>query len=178
MYPPTLVLNADYRPLSYFPLSTWGWETTIHHVFKERVDVLAEYDDVLIRSPSTSIKLPSVVALREFQSGKKHVPFTRFNLFLRDGFKCQYCQGRFKAEDLTFDHVKPRALGGKTTWENIVAACRPCNALKSNRTDMRPIRTPFKPNVHLLQDAGRKFPPRYLHRSWNDFLYWDSPLDP
>lgn len=178
MYPPTLVLNADYRPLSYFPLSTWGWETTIHHVFKERVDVLAEYKDVLIRSPSTSIKLPSVVALREYQSGKKHVPFTRFNLFLRDGFKCQYCQGRFRAEDLTFDHVKPRAQGGKTTWENIVAACRPCNSLKADRIHMTPVRKPFKPGVHLLQEAGRKFPPRFLHESWNDFLYWDSPLDP
>lgn len=178
MYPPTLVLNADFRPLSYFPLSTWGWETTIHHVFKDRVDVLVEYEDVVIRSPSTSMKLPSVVALRDYQPGKKHVPFTRFNLFLRDDFRCQYCRGRFKVEDLTFDHVVPRSSGGKTTWDNIVAACRPCNAMKADRRDMLPLRKPFKPNVYSLQEAGRRFPPKFLHNSWNDFLYWDTPLDP
>lgn len=175
-YPPTLVLNADFRPLSYFPLSTWGMEQTIYQLVKERIDVVEEYD-IAIHSPSTVIQLPSVVALREYKPTKKLVSFTRFNVFLRDGFKCQYCGGQFDPRDLTFDHVTPRCKGGKTSWTNVVAACQICNALKGHRSTMKPFIEPFKPNVYQLQEAGRKFPPKYLHDSWRDYLYWDVPLD-
>lgn len=176
MYPPALVLNADYRPISYHPLSTLGWEEAIHAVFKGRVDVV-DYYDIEIHSPSTTMLLPSVVALREYKTVKKHAAFTRFNVFLRDGFKCQYCGNQYRAEDLTFDHVNPRCLGGTSRWDNVVAACRPCNGLKGHRTDMRPIRDPIKPSIYQLQDQGRKFPPKYLHDSWRDYLYWDSALE-
>lgn len=176
-YPPTLVLNADFRPLSYFPLSTWNWEETIHAVFKKRVDIVAEYDD-LIRSPKLSMKLPSVVALKRYEPGRKQVAFTRFNVFLRDHFNCQYCAKHHYASDLTFDHVRPRAMGGVTSWTNIAAACRICNALKGDKMLMKPIRAPFKPSIYQLQEAGRKFPPKFLHESWADYTYWDAPLEP
>jgi 5-methylcytosine-specific restriction endonuclease McrA len=55
---PALVLNADFRPLSYFPLSLWPWQDAVHAVVSERVSVVAEYDAVA-RSPSTEIPLPS-----------------------------------------------------------------------------------------------------------------------
>ncbi len=57
---PALVLNADYRPLSYYPLSLWSWQDAIKAVFLERVNILEEYDGV-VRSPSFEMKLPSVV---------------------------------------------------------------------------------------------------------------------
>jgi 5-methylcytosine-specific restriction endonuclease McrA len=117
---PALVLNADFRPLSYFPLSIWPWQDAVHAVIAERVSVVAEYDAVA-RSPSTEIRLPSVVALREYLRTPRHVAFTRFNVFLRDRFRCQYCGGKFAASELTFDHVVPRSRGGVTCWENIVA---------------------------------------------------------
>lgn len=175
-FPPTLVLNADFKPLSYFPLSTWGFEQTLYQLVKGRINVIEEYD-IPIRSPSTTIMLPSVVALKEYKPGKKLVSFTRFNVFLRDGFRCQYCLGKFDPKDLTFDHVVPRCRGGKTTWTNVVAACQICNALKGHRSEMRPVQSPYKPDVYELRDAGRRFPPKYLHQSWIDYVYWDVPLD-
>jgi 5-methylcytosine-specific restriction endonuclease McrA len=113
---PALVLNADFRPLSYYPLSLWPWQETIKAVFLGRVEVVSTYD-TLIHSPTFEMRLPSVVALKHYIAQDRPPAFTRFNLFLRDGFACQYC-GR--AEDLTFDHVIPRSRGGRTTWENIV----------------------------------------------------------
>ena len=109
---PALVLNADYRPLSYYPLSLWPWQEAIKAVWLDRVEIVAEYDEV-VRSPSTEIRIPSVVVLRDYIKPQKRVAFTRFNLFLRDEFSCQYCGAK---GDLTFDHVVPRARGGVTSW--------------------------------------------------------------
>ena len=173
---PALVLNADYRPLSYLPLSIWSWRESVKATFMARVDVVAEYDQV-IRSPSVSIKIPSVVVLKEYVKPANTVVFTRFNLFLRDEFKCQYCgcDG-----DMTFDHVVPRSNGGRTTWENVVAACSHCNIKKGakafNNSNMKLSKIPIKPSVSQLLNQGRKFPPNYLHESWADFLYWDAEL--
>jgi 5-methylcytosine-specific restriction endonuclease McrA len=102
---PALVLNADYRPLSYYPLSLWTWQEAIKAVWADRVDIVAQYDH-WVRSPSTEIRIPSVIVLRDYVKPQKRVAFTRFNLFLRDEFRCQYCGAR---DNLTFDHVVPRA---------------------------------------------------------------------
>lgn len=174
---PALVLNADYTPLSYYPLSLWGWQTAVKAVFLERVDTVAEYARE-IRSPSYVMKLPSVIALRAYVKPANHPAFTRFNLFLRDKFACQYCGVR---EDLTFDHVVPRAYGGRTTWENVTTACAPCNLRKGGRTPaeahMLPRQRPFQPTTHHMQENGRAFPPHYLHETWRDYLYWDIELE-
>ena len=171
-----LVLNADFRPLSYFPLSLLSWRDAITAVFKDHVSVVAEYDK-WVSSPSTKMRLPSVVALRDYIPMPKRVAFTRFNVFLRDRFRCQYCGNCFDANDLTFEHVIPRSKGGETSWTNIVAACDPCNVKKDNRTKMQPIRAPFVPTVGELMAAKRAFPPGYLHETWLDFLYWDAELE-
>ena len=119
---PALVLNADFRPLSYFPLSIWSWQDAIKAVFLDRVSVLNEYD-VEVHSPSVALRLPSVIALKEFIPAARRPAFTRFNVFLRDHFECQYCGGGYPTPDLTFDHVIPRSRGGRTSWENVVTAC-------------------------------------------------------
>lgn len=174
---PALVLNADFRPLSYFPLSTLPWQDAITAVFKGHVSVVAEYDQV-VRSPSREIKLPSVVAMRSYVPMPKRVAFTRFNVFLRDRFRCQYCGEKFETSDLTFEHVVPRSRGGITSWNNIVAACDPCNLKKGNRLDMRPMKAPVEPTSHDLVAAKRLVPHNYLHQSWLDYLYWDSEIEP
>ena len=175
---PALVLNADFRPLSYYPLSLWPWQDVVKAVFLDRVDIVAEYDH-FVRSPSFEMRLPSVIALREFVRQDRVPAFTRFNVFLRDGFACAYCGS---PDELTFDHVIPRSKGGRTSWDNIVAACSPCNLRKGGRmpkqAGMVPRLTPRQPNVYELHENGRKFPPNYCHESWQDYLYWDTELEP
>jgi 5-methylcytosine-specific restriction endonuclease McrA len=177
---PALVLNADYRPLSYFPLSVWSWQDAVKAVFLDRVSVLSEYATE-VRSPSMTMRLPSVIALKDYIHSARRPAFTRFNVFLRDGFVCQYCGDRFPTPDLTFDHVIPRSRGGRTTWENVVTACGDCNLLKGSRLPrecgMLPRHAPRQPSTWELQDRGRGFPPNYLHESWRDYLYWDSELE-
>jgi len=174
---PALVLNADYTPLSYYPLSLWSWQDAIKAAFLERVDVVAQYDRE-IRSPSFVMRLPSVVALRQYVKPSQNPAFTRFNLFLRDRFSCQYCGSK---EELTFDHVVPRAYGGRTTWTNVTTACAPCNLRKGGRTPaeahMIPFQRPFRPTSRQLQENGRGFPPHHLHTTWRDYLYWDAELE-
>ncbi|MCB1530616.1 MAG: HNH endonuclease [Rhodospirillales bacterium] len=177
---PALVLNADYRPLSYFPLSLWSWQDAVKAVFRETVTVLSEYERE-VHSPGTAFKLPSVLVLKEFVPAVEKPAFTRFNVFLRDGWQCQYCGADQKTHELTFDHVVPKSRGGKTSWTNIVAACRSCNTCKGHKLlhecGMRLKAEPVRPSMFDLQRNGRKFPPNFLHESWGDFLYWDSELD-
>jgi 5-methylcytosine-specific restriction endonuclease McrA len=174
---PALVLNADYRPLSYYPLSLWPWQEVIKAVFLNRVDVVSTYDQV-VHSPSFEMQLPSVVSLKHYIAQDRPPAFTRFNLFLRDSFSCQYCGD---CDELTFDHVIPRSRGGRTTWENIVTACACCNLNKGGRTPkeagMHPRARPRRPSAYELQERGRRFPPHHLHESWLDYLYWDIELE-
>ena len=174
---PSLVLNADYTPLSYYPLSLWPWQTAIKAVFLERVDIVASYER-LVHSPNLDMQIPSVIALRQYVRPSEFPAFTRFNLFLRDRFSCQYCGSE---QHLTFDHVVPRRLGGRTTWENILTACAPCNMKKGGRTPaqahMHPLVEPIRPTHWQLQQHGKSFPPNYLHETWRDWLYWDIELE-
>ena len=107
---PSLVLNADYRPLSYFPLSVWSWKDTVKAVFLERVNIVEEYDQK-VSSPSFEMKLPSIIALKDYVPHSHTPAFTRFNVFLRDDFTCQYCYDKFPTKELTFDHLIPRSKG-------------------------------------------------------------------
>lgn len=170
---PALVLNADYTPLSQFPLSLVSWQDAIKGVFKGAYNVVAEYEDI-VRSSRFEMFVPSVVALREYQKIGQRVAFTRFNVFLRDDFQCQYCGG---TEDLTFDHVIPRSKGGTTGWENIVAACESCNTTKGHHQHMVPKFGAWKPTIGELRAKAMKYPPDYLHHTWRDYLYWDTELE-
>ncbi|MFN2099090.1 HNH endonuclease [Altererythrobacter sp. MF3-039] len=174
---PALVLNADYTPLSYYPLSLWPWQTAIKAIFLDRVTVVESYDRE-VHSPSLDLKIPSVIALRQYVKPSEFPAFTRFNLFLRDRFTCQYCGS---PHNLTFDHVIPRRMGGKTTWENIASACAPCNMKKGGRTPdqagMQLATQPIRPTHWQLQQYGKQFPPNYLHETWRDWLYWEIELE-
>lgn len=177
---PALVLNADFRPKSYFPLSTIGWQDSVKAVYEGTHVVVREYD-IEVKSPSLVMKLPSVLAVRSYVHAPSRVAFTRYNVFLRDRFRCQYCGDRHVANDLTFDHVVPRSRGGKTVWDNIVTCCDPCNGRKDDKTlaeaGMHLKRLPQVPTPGDLIAGQRGRPPGYLHESWADFLYWDSPLE-
>ena len=175
---PALVLNADYRPLSYYPLSLWNWQDSIKSAYLDRVIIVNNYDRI-IKSPSFSMKLPSVIALKSYIRPKSNPNFTRFNVFLRDKFMCQYCGSN---SELTFDHLLPRSKGGKTDWNNVVTACSSCNVQKGGRlydnSEMSLQQIPYQPSTEDLHRNGKNFPPNFLHKSWIDYLYWDVELEP
>ena len=175
---PALVLNADFRQLSYYPLSIWCWQDAVKSVFLDRVSIVSNYKRK-IRSPSFEMNLPSVIALKSFIQPSKNPNFTRFNVFLRDKFACQYCGDR---KDLTFDHLLPKSRGGLTDWNNVVTACSSCNVKKGGKLykdcDLKLASKPYAPTVEDLHRNGRNFPPNFLHESWMDYLYWDIELEP
>jgi len=125
------------------------------------------------------MNLPSVIALKSFVKPSKNPNFTRFNVFLRDKFTCQYCGDR---KNLTFDHLLPKSKGGQTDWENVVTACSTCNVQKGGmlykNCGLILSRTPFRPSLDDLHKNGKNFPPNFLHESWMDYLYWDIELEP
>lgn len=176
--PPALLLNADYRPLSYYPLSLLCWQDAVKASFQGKVDVVETYD-IALRSTSRSILAPAVVVLKHYwHGGERLAQFTRYNLYLRDHFECQYCGSR---EELTFDHVIPRSRGGPTDWTNIVAACAACNVRKDRKTPREAglslKQAPWRPTVNELMEIGRKFPPPQLFVEWRDYLYWTVALE-
>jgi 5-methylcytosine-specific restriction endonuclease McrA len=178
---PALLLNADFKPVSQHPLSLLGWQDAIKAVFLDRVSVVEEYD-VVVRSPGsaarapTEMRLPSVVALRDYQKLDRAAAFTRMGVLIRDRYRCAYCGERLTASSLTFDHVVPRSKGGRTRWRNIVAACQPCNLKKANKTllecGLKLRREPYVPTKLELNEIGRQFPPSAasVHPSWHDYL--------
>lgn len=176
----TLVLNADYRPLSYHPLSLWSWKDALSALLLDRVNLVENYDKV-VRSPNAVFKVPAVVALKSYVTFSGRPAFTRYNIYLRDDFSCQYCGQSFPARELTFDHVMPRSRGGLTEWSNVVAACSPCNLVKADRTPeeagMPLIQDALEPSIRRLNQVARRLPASDMHHSWLDYLYWDSELE-
>ena len=167
---PALVLNADYRPLSYYPLSLWPWQDAIKAVYLDRVDIVAEYEDT-VRSPTPRYAYRASSCSRTMSNPGSAWP-SRASIF--------FCGTNFPAStaarkgDLTFDHVVPRARGGTTNWENVVAACSRCNLRKGARAcggRHEPAQGAAPPGAEELRNMGRKFPPNHLHESWIDFLY-------
>jgi 5-methylcytosine-specific restriction endonuclease McrA len=119
------------------------------------------------------IKLPSVVRLiRRFRRFRREVRYSKQNIFARDQWTCQYCGERRPTNELTQDHVFPRAQGGRTCWENVVTCCTDCNTRKANRTPaqagMKLISRPRKPAwlPMFVINLGPRVPP-----AWKDYCY-------
>nr|WP_068428039.1 HNH endonuclease [Magnetospirillum sp. XM-1]CUW37147.1 conserved protein of unknown function\ len=171
---PALVLNADYQPLQYLPLSILPWQDAVRSAIGGQVDIVAEHD-VRVRSPSMSVSLPAVIRVRRFVARPKVAPLTRHNvLVLRDKCACAYCGRTFAVNRLTYDHVIPRSRGGQHRWENLVAACAGCNGRKADRTPelarMPLLWRPWRPTVEELARAEYFRDQRQIHAVWQDFL--------
>jgi len=139
-----LLLNSTFMPLRIV-----SWKKAMILMALRKVEVVEEYSKE-IHTVSLSIRLPSVIRLFKFiRPRDQGIRFTRYNIYLRDQGRCQYCGRRFHRKDLTYDHVTPRAKGGSTDWENMVVCCRSCNLRKGGRTPreagMSLIRAPRKP---------------------------------
>ena len=172
----TLLLNSNYEPISILPLSVIGWQHAIKLMYLGRVHVLETYPDWLIRSERLTINVPSVCVTTEYFHFKKSVKFSRYNMYMRDLFQCQYCGDVFDFEELTIDHVVPRAAGGKTNWENCVTACKPCNHSKGDKRNIRPLNMPYKPDYYALVKKWKDMPFTVRQDSWNKYLGVDKEV--
>lgn len=175
---PALVLNADYQALSVLPLSIWSWQETMKAVFSGKVVVVDVYPGITVKAVNVDVPLPSVIALTEYAKQPSQSPaFTRRNVFLRDGYICQYCSETFMTRDLSLDHVTPRCMGGQLNWENAVTSCRKCNGRKGHilpsdlkRIGMRLKREPRVPTKWELAANAEKMVPKKVHSTWKPFL--------
>jgi 5-methylcytosine-specific restriction endonuclease McrA len=147
-----LILNASCEPLCVVSA-----RRALLLVLADKA-VLVSATDGVFRSERASFPEPSVVRLQHYVRVpyQARVALNRRAVFARDGHRCQYCGSA--AENI--DHVIPRSKGGTHTWENVVAACRPCNARKEDRflddTGMKLRRPPSAPRqrVWILVATG------------------------
>jgi len=156
-----------------------SWKKALSLVFSDKATIV-ETHDFDFHSVSMTIKAPAVVRLVSRASlGHVKVRFSRQNILIRDGFACQYCHDSPGPRGLNIDHVVPRARGGKTTWENVVAACIPCNSKKSSRTPreagMTLRKTPRKPD--FLPLTLLRIRSGAVSAKWQPYLYWTGKLD-
>ena len=139
----SLVLNYSYEPLQFCSA-----KRAIIMVFNGRAEFL-ESDGYVVRSPTTTFKLPAVVRVLNIvkRSRRKGIAFSKKNILRRDNFTCQYCGNNDSS--LTVDHIIPKSRGGKSNWNNVVVACKPCNLKKGNQAPsekgMQLYKKPSKP---------------------------------
>ncbi|MBC99542.1 MAG: HNH endonuclease [Halobacteriovoraceae bacterium] len=147
----TLVLDS-----TYFPVRIVSWQRAMILFLSGRAEMVTEYSDRKIQGVSQSFTLPKILRLHARHKSDRKVRFSRHNVFWRDAFQCQYCKKKELPSKLTLDHVLPQSRGGKTTWENIVSCCSPCNTKKANR---------------LPHEAGMKLLKRPKIPKWSPQLY-------
>ena len=128
-----LILNRDGRPLSFFPLSVVDWHSAIKLTLNRKVFVVKDHSDWVVRSPSMSLNVPSIIMLSNYHHLKKEVKFSRSNVFSRDNYVCQYCEKKFPKNDLTLDHVIPISKGGKHNPNNLQVVPQSWNIHKGNK---------------------------------------------
>lgn len=145
-----LVLNADFMPLNLVPLSTCSWQDAFTITTKGNAIPIKYYENEVVRTPTTSFPVPSVIVLKNYKYFNKHAKWSKFNVKLRDNFKCQYCMKTFSARSLTIDHVLPKSHGGQHSWENSVTACKTCNQNKKNNKHIIPKTPPYRPTYYDL----------------------------
>jgi len=166
----TLILNADASPVSLVPLSTISWEESIRYLVSDKAVVLEWYENWTVRSERWSTRVPSVMILKEYQKKKSTIRFSKSNIFLRDGYCCQYCGTDVSRKSATLDHVLPVSHGGRSVWENCTTACANCNASKGNNKKIVPKTKPWKPSYYQLAEKRKKMKWDLPHPSWAYYL--------
>jgi 5-methylcytosine-specific restriction endonuclease McrA len=190
---PALVLNRN-----WYPIGTTTVRDAICMVYREAAKALDPHDcsvhdfdswaslrvaenEPCIRTVRLRLRVPEIIVLNTYDSlPRRRVPFSRRNIYKRDGYRCQYCGARPPIAELTIDHVVPRSLGGHSSWGNCALACLRCNRRKAHRT-------PFEAGMHLLREPGEPTWSPYVsiplvkrRASWEQFVsdrYWNVELD-
>lgn len=161
---PVLVLNQDYQPINICRV-----RRAVVLILQGKAEVL-ENGLGSIHAISCSLPIPSIVRIGYLVKRPRFQrKLTRFEVFNRDKYTCQYC-GR-DTKELTLDHIIPRSQGGRHDWENVVSCCFPCNRRKAGRTPMEAgmklIQRPLIPRPDSFY-----VPYQYLrtHSEWQKYL--------
>lgn len=118
---------------SYEPISVCNVEKAVILIYLSKAEIVTTDDGRVIRSVNARMPFPSIIRLTHYKRiPYKNIILSRKNILRRDGHRCQYCGTT--TPPITVDHILPKALGGRESWENLVAACIRCNNIKSNRT--------------------------------------------
>jgi 5-methylcytosine-specific restriction endonuclease McrA len=138
--PAAEVIHYENGTYTSYPFFDWAELSAI----KRRLDPSSHDWIQTVRFP---LAVPRVIRVLTFSRVPRHeVKFSRRHVFARDRNTCQYCLQRLSTAELSLDHVMPRSRGGKTTWDNVVSACRRCNVRKGSRT-------PAEANMGLRRPA-------------------------
>lgn len=189
-----LVLNKTFQPVAVtratraFGLLFSGAARALDHEFRlfdfdSWSELGAEFGDDVIRTPQLILKVPRVIVLQAFdRMPRTQVRFSRQNIYLRDGFTCQYCGKTLPRSQLNLDHVVPRSQGGRTSWENVVCSCVRCNLAKGGRSPeqagVKLLTHPKRPSWHSLTPSFGRLP----YKEWLPFVdpataaYWNTEL--
>ncbi len=128
----------------------------------------------IIRSQTLNLIVPEVVILPTYlrkPSHSKRLRYSRISIFKRDNWKCMYCNNTFSRQDLTVDHILPKSKGGRSTWLNIVSACKPCNWKKADRTpEEAGMKLISQPKIPTWRDGVGELPPGIKKELWDNFL--------
>jgi 5-methylcytosine-specific restriction endonuclease McrA len=163
---PVLVLNASYEPVNV---------TRARRAIVLLVKGTAVVEEAHERLVHVGLRLPCVIRLRQYRRLPARVQtLSRKNILIRDAYMCQYCGGHFAAAGLELEHVMPRARGGLSTWENLVAACRACNARKADRTPaeagMKLLRLPRAVTIQTSRAFLRQM--GSAEEKWRKYLFY------
>jgi 5-methylcytosine-specific restriction endonuclease McrA len=154
------------------------------YTFDSWAALAAGVQDEAIHTVNRALRIPRIIVLTAYDRlPHSRVRFSRYNIYLRDRNTCQYCDRKLPARELNLDHVVPRSMGGRTTWENIVCSCIPCNLRKGGRTPesagMVLKRPPARPKWYQVIRPFSKIP----FEDWRPFLsvadlsYWNVELE-
>ena len=190
-----LVLNRSYLPIHVtsvrraFSLLYQGMARAVNEQyetfdFDSWAELSVSREEEAIGTVAGWIRIPRVILLQAFDKvPRRHVRFSRINIYARDRNTCQYCGERHARSELNLDHVVPRMLGGRSIWGNVVCSCIGCNRRKGGRTPaqagMRLIRRPARPRwspVLSVVNGREGYPEWRPFLSIVDASYWNAEL--
>ena len=158
-----LVLNQDYSPLTICSI-----QRAFLLIYLEKAELISGFDGEYLRTITARFQKPAVIRIERYiRIPYKEVELSRQNVFKRDSYKCQYCGA---SKDLTLDHVLPRSRKGRSSWTNLVTACKPCNTRKGDalpeEIGLTLKNKPYKPSfVLFLRDFSG-----FIQDEWRPFL--------
>jgi len=162
-----LILNQNYEPLSVTEA-----KKAFVIFYLGKAQIVETYKGIKLNTVKSAYPVPSIVRLKKYvRISRRTISPTRRNILRRDGYRCQYCGT--KNGPMTVDHIIPKTLGGKDSWENLVCACAKCNTKKGNRSlkeaGLEPIRAPRKPHFFYLVHNIINIP----DPTWRPYLFLD-----